>query len=128
VCRRRQCTRLHLCFATVYRYTAGRSISRGRIRGIFGFRAASNHTNYLRNRRYSPPYDVSRQVCSGVHATTQVLHCISSRSLHPRHPPCGAANKVYLSRGALGGLPRGPNCRRVSIGKLMHTPTLACPR
>jgi len=39
------CPRLHLCFATAHYGTAGRSISRSRIHGIFGSHAAANRIN-----------------------------------------------------------------------------------
>ena len=49
VCRFRQCPCLHLCFATACCQSAGRSLSRGRIHGIFGSHAASRRMNHLQN-------------------------------------------------------------------------------
>ena len=66
VCCHQQCPRLHLCFATACYQTAGRSISRGRIHGIFGFHAASSHINYLQECAAFHLLSTSYQVCSGV--------------------------------------------------------------
>ena len=49
VYRFRQCPCLHLCFATDCYQAAGRSLSRGRIHGIFGSHAASRRMNHLQN-------------------------------------------------------------------------------
>ena len=49
VYRFRQCPCLHLCFATACYQSAGRSLSRGRIHGIFGSHAVSRRMNHLQN-------------------------------------------------------------------------------
>ena len=49
VCCHQQCPRLHLCFATACCQPASRSLSRGRIHGIFGSHAASRRMNHLQN-------------------------------------------------------------------------------
>ncbi len=60
------CPRLHLCFATACYQTAGRSISRSRIHGIFGSHAAASRINYQQNTPFSPPFGRSHLVHSGI--------------------------------------------------------------
>jgi len=64
VCRRRQCPRLHLCFANACYQTPCRSISRGRIHGIFGSHAASNRINTYWNILISPVFPIRFAVVS----------------------------------------------------------------